>query len=291
VNRAGIGPWALRILWATLPFTVGPALGGALDARELAVARTGAGLAWLVWAGGLLAVAIPRDVGCTAVRSLSPLVLATSVWSAIAGDGGPSAALAAASAALVVVAAFAPTTGDWLVNGSSYGDERRMPLRAPTAVLLGPIELTWALLVVPPVAGALLLADEQWVPGGVLVVAWLAGGRAIARVLHGLSRRWVVFVPAGLVLHDQLVMLDPVLFPRSAATRLGPAPAEAAGVEDLTGGALGLALQLDLRETLQVAPRRGRAEATPIDVTAVRFTPSRPGALLAEARAPRLPVP
>jgi hypothetical protein len=290
VNTSRIGPWALRIAWATLPLTVGPALGDALDPHSTAVARTGAGLAWAVWAGGLLAVAIPRTVGCTAIRAVAPLVPGVALWAALAGDDGGAGVVAVVAGALAAMAAFAPTTGDWLVNGSSYGDERRMPLRPPTAVLLGPVQATWFLLVSPPIVGALFVANEVWAPGVALLVTWTAGARVFARVLHGLSRRWVVFVPAGLVLHDNLVMLDPVLFPRPAVERLGPAPADAPDTEDLTGGALGLALQLDLRDTLQVAPRRGREEAKPIDVTSVRFTPSRPGALLAEARARRLPV-
>lgn len=275
-------------MWGTLPLTVGPALGDALDERSLLVARTASGLAWAVWAAGLLVVAIPRTVGLTAIRAGAPLVACVAGWAAVE-VGDAAGVVAVTAAAVMVVATFAPTTGDWLVNGSSYGDERRMPLRPPAAVLFGPLELVWLLTVAPPVLGALLLAARNWLPGAVVLVVWALACRSLASILHGLSRRWVVFVPAGIVLHDHLAMLDPVLFPRSALARLGPAPADAV-TEDLTGGALGLALQLDLRSTLQVAPRRGREEATPIDVESVRFTPTRPGALLAEARVRRLPV-
>lgn len=282
-------PWALRIAWASLPFALGPALDGALDDRSLAVARTLVGLAWLGWSGGLLALAIPRTVGLTALRCLAPAVPGLALWAALEGDGGGGAVVAVVTASVTAVLAFAPATGDWMVNGSSYGDERRLPLRPPTPVLLGPVQLVWLGLVGAPVAGALLLAARAWVPGALLLAAGLVGARSFVRILHALSRRWVVFVPAGLVLHDHLVMLDPVLFPRTAVHRLGPAPLEA-GPTDLTGGALGLALQLDLRDTLQVAPRQGRQAAAPIDVTAVRFTPSQPGAVLREAASRRLPV-
>ncbi|MDQ2651311.1 MAG: hypothetical protein M3Z03_17375, partial [Actinomycetota bacterium] len=276
-------PWALRIVWASLPFSLGPALEGALDERGLAVARTAGGLGWLVWAAGLLALAIPRTVGLTALRSLAPLVPATAIWGATADDDpGAAAVVGLIVGVLALLLAFAPTVGDWLVNGSSYGDERRMPLRPPAGVLLGPVQVVWLLLVVTPIAGALLLGARAWIAGAVVLAGWAVAARPLARVLHALSRRWVVFVPAGLVLHDQLVMLDPVLFPRSAITRVGPAPADASPT-DLTGGALGLALQLDLRDTLQVAPRHGREVVTPVDVTAVRFTPTRPGAVVAEA--------
>ena len=54
-------------------------------------------------------------------------------------------------------------------------------------------------------------------------LAWL-----LAKSLHNLSRRWAVFVPVGMVLHDPITLLDPVLFQRSTVARVGPA---AAGTE------------------------------------------------------------
>ena len=34
----------------------------------------------------------------------------------------------------------------------------------------------------------------------------------VGRALHQLTQRWLVFVPAGLVVHDHLSVGDPVLF-------------------------------------------------------------------------------
>src|SRR5204862_1550127 len=67
------------------------------------------------------------------------------------------------------------------------------------------------------------------------------------RALHGLSRRWGVFVPAGLVLHDPLAVADPVLFQRRLIETLRPAPADTDSL-DLTQRAAGLALELVLTE-------------------------------------------
>jgi hypothetical protein len=115
-----------------------------------------------------------------------------------------------------------------------------------------------------------------------------------ARVLHGLSRRWGVFVPAGMVLHDLLAMVDAVFFPRTSITRLGPASdahlRDGDGMVDLTLGAVGVVFQLDLAEPRDVAPRRGRAGAGTVDVSHLRFMPSRPGALLREAERRRFSV-
>jgi hypothetical protein len=288
---AAPGPWPARLAWAALPLTLGPALGDALDERSSAVADTGSVVAWLVWAAVLLAVAVPRTVSLTALRIAAPLAAGVGVWAALAGSQAGADVVAAAWGAVVLVAAFAPGTGDVFVDGSSYGDERRMLLRPPLALVLGPLPLTWAATVAGPVAAPLLLAAEAWALGAAVGVVGLGAAAVGARALHGLSRRWVVFVPTGVVLHDLHLLADPVLFPRSSVARLGPALAGAGPeVLDLTGGALGLALQLDLREPLQVAPRRGTRALDVVDLDHLRFTPTRPGAVLAEAGRRRLAV-
>lgn len=288
------GPWPARLAWAALPVTVAPVLGDALSERSLAVARTGSALGWLVWAAGLLAVVVPRSVSLTALRILGPLVSPVALWSALQLDEvGGREVLAVAWGASVLVALIWPQVAEAFVDGSSYGDERRMLLRTPTPLLLGPIELAWAAVVAGPIAAPLLLASRQWVAGA--VAAAIAGvvSPAGARALHGLSRRWVVFVPAGVVLHDLQALGDPVLFPRSSVAVLGLAPAAVDGDPgplDCTLGTLGPALQLDLREPFAVAPRQGRAALDLVDVSALRFAPARPAEVVAEAGRRRIGV-
>jgi hypothetical protein len=100
----------------------------------------------------------------------------------------------------------------------------------------------------------------------------------------------VVFVPAGLVLHDHQALVDPALFPRASIRHLGPAPADPSEAYDLTQGALGLALELELVEPLEIAPRRPDRSLELERVAAVLFTPTRPGALLQEAARRRIAV-
>jgi hypothetical protein len=287
---APLGPWPARATWALLPLTVGPALGEALDGSSEAVARTGSALAWLCWVGVLGAVALPRAWSLTAVRIAAPACLAVATWAGVAGDQRLVDVLAVVWAALLVVAVFSPTTGDCFANGSSYGDERRMLLRVPTPLLLGPLPLAWLAVAGPVVAGPLLLAARQWVLGALVLAAAGPLAYVAGRALHGLARRWVVFVPAGLVLHDLQAMIDPVLFPRTSVTRLGAAPADSDDSLDLTLGALGLILQLDLREPFDVAPRRPDHTLETVKVSSLRFAPTRPGALLAEAKTRRIAV-
>lgn len=284
------GPWPARIAWALLPLAMGPALGNALDGSTRTVALTGSVLAWGAWAAVLVAVIIPRTASLTALRVVAPAALATANWAALAGSRGAADAVGVGWAALTLVTAFAPTTGDAFVNGSSYGDERRMPLRVPGALVLGPIPLAWIAAMAAPVAVPLLLAAEQWVAAAATAVVGGPAAVVAIRALHGLSRRWVVFVPAGLVLHDLHAMIDPVLFPRTSIRRLGPAPADGDDALDLTQRSLGLALELELAEPAEVAPRRrdGRVEVVPVQ--RLLFTPTRPGAVLVEAARRRIAV-
>ena len=90
-----------------------------------------------------------------------------------------------------------------------------------------------------------------------------------------------MFVPAGIVLHDTQVLSDPMLFRRQIIERIGPALADTEAT-DLTAAALGLALQVDLDTPAEVL--------SGTEVTAFLFTPSLPGAVLAEAEKRRYSV-
>ena len=285
------GPWPARITWGLLPLLLGPALGDALSEHSLAVARTASVVAWATWAGVLVAVVLPTTVSLTALRIATPAALGAANWAAVTGDGGPPAVLAVTWAALAMVAAFSPLTGDVFIDGSAYGAERRFALRVPTALLVGPIPLAWIAAVTGPIAGPLLLAAEQWVVGALVLAVGLPLAVVAVRALHGLARRWVVLVPAGLVLHDPHTLVEAVLFPRAMIQRLRPAPAEAdADRRDLTAAALGLALELDLVEPAVISPRRRGGAVQVESVTSLAFTPSRPGALLTAARERRISV-
>src|SRR5207302_5130587 len=151
------------------------------------------------------------------------------------------------SSGVPLALAFLPETGAWLINGAAYGDERRYPLRAPGALLAGPLELTWIVFAAALVTGPLLLAARQWVAGGLLTAAGAAVVIGTARAMHALSMRWAVLVPAGLVLKDHVTLLDPVLFQRREIRGLGPAPASTEAL-DLTNRSPGLAVELRLVE-------------------------------------------
>lgn len=272
--------WSLRGLWIVLPGALGPSLAEALDSRSTAVGLVLEALLWLGWAVGLVAVLVPRTVSLTAIRILAPLAAAAAVWSAVAEGVSAWDLVGLAVAATIVVLSLTPRVGEVFVDGSSYGPERRLPLRPPAALLFGPVELATAIVGVGVIAGPLLLAAQQWVVGGVLLVVGPFVAAVAARSLHGLSRRWLVLVPGGIVVHDPLTLGDPVLLPGTALLSVGPAEA-GTDATDLTQRAAGLAVEIHLSEPGQIVllqPRQKEGEI--VTTSAVLVTPSRPGELI-----------
>jgi hypothetical protein len=280
-------PWVLRAAWAVLPVVAGPGFGDALDGRSRAVQVVASLGLWAVWAAGVLATLVPRPAGLTLLRVAAPAAVAAAVG-ALADDPGVASVAAVVASGISAVLVLLPETGELFVNGAAYGDERRHLLRPPAALLLGPLPVAGAVLVAAVVTGPLLLAARSWVAGAVAVAVGIPVTVVLARALHSLTQRWAVFVPAGLVLKDHLALLDPVLLRRHLVTSLGPSPA-ASDALDLTARAPGLALEVRLAEPValaRVTPGRKGSEARSPD--ALRFTPTRPGAVLAEAERRRL---
>jgi hypothetical protein len=284
---ARLVPWVVRLTWVVLPFTAGPTLAAALHDASTPVQIVASVELWAVWALVLLGTLAPRPAGLTALRIAAPAALAATIVAAFADH--PSA-LAVGTAALVTVVAFLPEAALPFVNGTAYPNERRLPLRVPGALLLGVLPIAWIAVVVGVSAGPLLLAARMWVLGFVATAAGIPAAFVLVRALDGLSRRWVVFVPAGVVLHDSMTLADPVLFPRPMVVSLGPAPADTEAL-DLTQRAYGLALELDLSEpALLVLSRPGGKIGESVLCRQLLFSPTRPGAVIAEARTRRVGV-
>jgi len=240
---------------------------------------------WSGWALGLAATVLPHPIGLTALRVLAPAALAALVASSFER---PASVLAVAWTAVMVAIALAPDTALFCINGPAYPNERRFLLRPPAPLLLGPIPLAWALAVAGMAAGPLLLAARQWVWGAVALVVGFALAWILLRSLHVLSKRWVVFVPAGFVLVDPLGLTDSILLRRQTVRTLGPAPT-GTGALDLTQRAPGLAMEATLTEEVDVSvvrPGRHGGESRPTD--RLLFTPTLPGAVLEEARSRRV---
>ncbi len=285
--------WPFRVIWVVLALVASTSVTDAFDGRSTTAAVVGSVAGWAAWGAVLVAVLVPRMVGLTVVRVVAPWVAVGAVTAV--GAGSVSTVLDGATvvaAGLAVVAALAPSTADALVDGSSYGPERRLALRAPLAIAVVAV-VTWVVVALSAFGALSLLAGGQWVAG----IAGTVVGAAVvwfgSRSIHQLSKRWLVLVPTGLVVHDPLVMPEPQLFLRQTMARLGPAEAEVADAvvtEDLSAGASGLLVSITLTEPVELLVRDGSRGTTLRPVDRVLVCPVLPGVLLDEARGRRLPV-
>lgn len=281
-------PWVLRLVWATLPFTAGPVFADALSERE-PLLRTGASVAlWLVWAVALVALLVPLDRTLTVIRVLVPCSVPAALFASLNSDSeGGLVALAIAAGLVATVLTLSAPIGELFINGNSYGDEWRSPLKPPGPVLVGPLPLAWVGAAGGLFIGPLLLLSEQWILGGTLTAVGFAVAGLAVRSLHVLTQRWAVFVPAGMVIHDGFALAEPELFRRRDIRVLRAAPEETP-VTDLTSGALGLALEVVLEDPIEVArPKRGEP-AINERIGGFLFSPTRPGKTLATARSRKL---
>ena len=281
--------WPLRLVWLLLPVLAGPALADALMTRSRTIQVVSSVSAWGFWALALAATFIPRSVTLTIVRIIVPGSLATAAWAAVGADRPAWAAAGTGVSAVAVLTLAWPGVSDAFVDGSSYGRERRAALRVPALLFLGPVPLAWLAVAGGVLAGPLLLAAEQWIAGAVAVVVGAVLAAVGIRQLHLLSRRWLVFVPAGVVVHDPLTLTEPILFQRHLIAGIGPAPAGSTAL-DATAGALGLALEVTATDAFDVGVRAGRDRTERTDVRAILVTPTQPAATLAVAAEHRLPV-
>lgn len=291
-----LGLWPARVVWLLAPFLIGNGLTTPLEERPDGPALVVEVLLWIAWFVVLVALLTPSPQSLTAVRIAGPAAIAVAAIAAAADGWGATGILAIGFASLFSAMVFLPNVGDAMINGSAYGSERRMALRPTALVLLGPVQVAWLLvfggLVVPP----LLVLGERYVLAVLAAVIGTAAIWAGSRVLHQLSRRWIVFVPAGFVIHDPMQVVDAVLFRRNEVQAVGPAFAEDPSTvgddpsgdgprnrTDLSGGALGLALEVELKQPAPITLRK-RGELANIDVSNVIFSPTLPGAMLSEAR-------
>ena len=281
--------WVLRILWLVLPLAVGPAVAEGLSDAPGPVQTTASAGLWALWAVGLLATLVPRPLSLAGVRLGGPAAFATGVWAATT-DLSPASMAGLVAGALVAGVSVSAPVGDRFVDGASYGDERRFLLRAPGPVVVLMAPLAWVVAVAGVVTGPLLVADGSLTAGIPACIVGLPAAGLAARATHQLGRRWVVLVPAGMVLHDHLAVADPTLIPRTQVSSVAPAATHTTAT-DLSQGAFGLALEVRCRNPLNMALRHGRrgsgaGSRTPVG--AFLCTPARPDVLLAEAAARRL---
>jgi hypothetical protein len=283
-------PWALRLAWLLTAVLGAPAVTSAVDGRSdpvRAVAQIGGAV---VWAVGVAAMAIPAVVSLTATRAIVPLAPVAGAVTLTAGADGLDVVALVAPGAVATLLAFAAETGRAFVQASAYGDEDRHLLRPPFAYAMASVVM-WCVWASALLSSPLLLAASAWIAGVVILAVAVACTLVLPRRWHRLARRWLVLVPAGIVLHDHVVLAETLMLRRSEVARIRLAPSDTRAL-DLTGPATGHAIEVTTTTsvTALVGPtpedRRGRA----VHLTAFLAAPTRPGRFLRSAAARRLPV-
>jgi hypothetical protein len=285
--------WLLRVVWVLLPVTAGEELSGALHSWPDAPRLTASVMLWLLWALVLGAVMVPRPVAMTIVRIGAPLAFAVTVIAAFAA--APSTASVAVAIVMTLLACGLGLRGQFpraCAQGAAYGDEERFPLKVPPGIAW--IVLPAAIVTIGAgiAVGPLLIADETWVAGIVVTVLGWPLATYVTRLVHQLSRRWIVLVPAGLVVADPLTLTDPVLFVRERIQGIGPAdPTRAVSGDalDLRLGAMygSCALLLDEEAPL---PRRVRGHGESVQAGLLLVTPADADLMLRRAAARHIAV-
>jgi len=284
--------WVLRVLWISLPVTAGQVFADTLHPWSDETRIVATVLLWIAWAIVLSALLVPRPVAATIVRIGTPLAVGVTVLAVAAGNS--SAVVATLAIVVTAGACVLAVRGEFqrvCAQGAAYGDEERFPLKVPPAIAFLMLPLAIAVIGFGLATGPLLLADGRWLGGLATAIGFPLAAVSI-RLVHQLARRWVVLVPAGIVIADPLTLTDPVLFVRERVQGIGPAdpgrrpPADAL---DLRLGAAFGSCALLLTDEADVMQRvRGRGVSVRAGLLLV--TPTASARLLERAGKRRLPV-
>ena len=237
---------------------------------------------WLLWSVALLCTLVPSSSALTAIRLALPtiFVIVAAVAVAIGISSGVAAALAISLLASLLI--FSGDIGDSFVQLAAYGDERRYLLRCPPAMLLVQV-LSWLVWLTLTIVAINLLASDALILGAIVAIAALLLAIVLPRRFHRFSRRWLVSVPAGLVIHDHVVLAETAMFMNNAVIEVGIdlAPSEAA---DLSGKCSGVGLLIELKDfdTVVLAATPKTPGGSAIHVKSMRVCPTRPGRAITE---------
>jgi hypothetical protein len=278
------GLWGPRIFWIAVGVGGAWSIGDALDGRSTAVHTTVMIGAWLVWGIGVVALVVPSTLGLTVMRMISALSCGTAALSWIAGAAPIRGAVFVAGALVCGFLIGGADFGQQCVQASAYGDEQRFLLRPPAA-FLPPIALAGLVWMVAVLAVPLLLACGRWITGiPAAIVAALLTMLLLPR-FTSLAQRWLVFVPAGIVVHDQVVLGETLMVPRAEFLDIALA---LAGTEaaDFTGPAAGHAVEIRLRSmgNALLAPTKTAPRGVALHMQSFIVAPTRPGLVLKASR-------
>lgn len=239
-------------------------------------------LAWGIWVIVALAILVPHPLSLVTVRLLAPL-LALHTGATVLEESTLrwSTVLALLLMVAVSATAFSARYGSVHAQAAAYGHERRHLLRPPMAVL-APLALVW---LVVAALGAVAMRGEQLAVSLSATALFIALAVFMLRRALVLSRRWLVFVPAGIAVHDPLLLRDTFMVHKHDVRALRDAASNTEAF-DVTGTTWGTPLELVVSHPhdVSLSPFGARLTGTldRLHVTALLVAPSRPHIALAD---------
>jgi len=233
---------------------------------------------WLFFLAVAIGILVPSPISLTATKCITPLMMLCAFMAA-----SPAGIFGALAAFIITWSAL---FADVMVQGSAYGEETRFALRTPVPYW-APTVVAWSLLSGSLLGGSLLIAAEAYFVGAPLLIVGVVLTRTVPRRLHRLSRRWLVIVPAGVVVHDHLVLAETMMSMRSKILSISKVAASGE-TADFTGGVVGPRIAVHLKEADKVALSNITAKTlgtvNALHVKAFSFAPRRLDAALAAIR-------
>ena len=226
--------WPIRVLWIAF-----------------ALAPNGFGVvAWILWAVVAIGTWIHHPISLTTIRCLAPIVVFYSVVYALS-ESLSSLNIAVVTCGIIsLMLMFTADYGSAHVQAGAYGNERRFLLRIPAPVVL-PTLITWALFATVLEVLENAVQSENYVLSIPLLLALIAMSWKFAPQMHRLSKRWLVRVPAGWVVHDDLLLAENLLVRSHNLVAINFALADSEAL-DLSGMTRGVPIQISLREMTDV---------------------------------------
>ena len=168
-----------------------------------------------------------------------PAAAALCLWCSLETDGSTSGIIGFVASGFATLIAPSAPLGDKFSDGASYGDERRFLLRAPgpVSLIFGP--LAWLITLAGLSLGPVLLLKQEFFAWLFTFLIGLPLAAIASNAIYQLGKRWIILVPAGIVLHDHLSVGDPTLINRNQLTNFSPAVIGTDAL-DLSQGSFGL---------------------------------------------------
>ncbi len=271
----------LRGLLSCLPF-IGAGVGGLLDDRSTAVQMTGTTLAWAVWGTVVLASFISHPITLTVLRIGTPVVASFMIFVVFNQGTFGGQIISAAVSVAVLLLSFSAEIGSIYVQASAYGDEKRFALRPPV-VLIAPILLSALVAELSIIAFPLLVAARNWSVATVSLAGLYVSAKYLLPRIHLLSRRWLVFVPAGVVVHDEIVLSTNLMIRKQDLSQIQLARDNSAAA-DLSALTWGVPLEFSFNKPIDISLTSIGAKhlntVSAIHAQSILIATSRPGSVL-----------